>query len=136
MQTSNYIISDDPSLLDIDFIVHSLHSTYWAGDRPRDMIIESIRCSLCLGAYCAKQQVGFARVVTDGVTFSWLCDVFTDPLHRSQGLGKRLVAEVIRHPKIGQTRIYLATRDAHGLYEKFGFMPREVMFRNDLPYYE
>lgn len=129
MPIPEYLVSTDPDLLDVEFVVRSLRTAYWAGDRPRDVILESIRSSLCFGAYCDGEQVGFARVVTDGATFSWLCDVFVDPRHRSRGLGKRLVAEIISHPAIGKTSIHLATRDAHGLYEKFGFQPREVMRR-------
>jgi GNAT superfamily N-acetyltransferase len=68
-------------------------------------------------------QVGFARVVTDYATFGWLCDVFVDPKHRGRGLGKRIVAEVVEHPQLVFGRILLATRDAHGLYDQFGFIP-------------
>jgi GNAT superfamily N-acetyltransferase len=86
---------------------------------------------LCFGAYLAdtRQQVGFARVVTDGATFSWVCDVFVDPAHRGHGLGKRLVAEILAHPRIAAGTVYLGTKDAHGLYEKFGFVRWELMRR-------
>jgi GNAT superfamily N-acetyltransferase len=112
-------------------LVRSLQSTYWAATRTREVIIESLSSSLCFGAYVVetKQQVGFARVVTDGATFSWLCDVFVDSEHRSRGLGKRLVAEIIEHPKVKVGSVFLGTKDAHGLYEKFGFSRWELMRR-------
>ena len=126
-----YFISTDQSLLDIEYIVSSLRSTYWASERPRDVIVASLASSICFGVYDtgSKEQVGFARVVTDGATFSWLCDVFVSPEHRSRGLGKRLVAEVLAHPSISRSRVYLGTKDAHGLYERFGFQRWELMRR-------
>lgn len=126
-----YFISTDQSLLDVEFIVRSLQSTYWAADRSRETIVASLAASICIGIYesDSRAQVGFARIVTDGVTFSWLCDVFIAPAHRARGLGKRLVAEVVAHPRVAGTRIYLGTKDAHGLYERFGFQRWEMMRR-------
>jgi len=126
-----YSISTERTRLDLEFIVRSLRSTYWAGDRSREDIVASVEASLCFGAYASDtgQHVGFARVVTDGVTFSWLCDVFVDPAHRAHGLGKRLVEAVLAHPQVARTRVYLGTRDAHGLYEKYGFVRWELMRR-------
>lgn len=128
---SDYEISADPKRLDFEFIVPSLQSTYWAQGRARDVIVASFQSSLGVGAYLTAtgEQVGLARVVTDGVTFSWLCDVFVAPAHRGHGLGKRLVAAVVEHPRVRTTRILLATKDAHGLYEQFGFVRREMMRR-------
>lgn len=128
---SHYTISRDSSLLDREFIVRSLQTTYWAGDRSREDILASLDRSVCFAAYESQsgQQVGFARVVTDQVTFSWLCDVFVDPSHRACGLGKRLVATVVEDPHLSKTRICLGTKDAHELYKKFGFIPREMMLR-------
>ena len=130
-----YFISCDNTLLDAEFIVRSLQSTYWAGTRPREVILESMQRSLCFGAYLtdSRQQVGFARVVTDQTTFSWLCDVFVEPAHRRCGLGKRLVAELLSDPRIAKTRVYLGTKDAHGLYERFGFARWELMRRPTEP---
>jgi GNAT superfamily N-acetyltransferase len=128
---SSYFISTDQSALDVEFIVRSLQSTYWAGDRSRDTIVGSLATSLCFGVYEAESraQVGIARIITDGVTFSWLCDVFVAPAHRGHGLGKRLVAEIIAHPNVAGTKVYLATKDAHALYERFGFQKWELMRR-------
>jgi GNAT superfamily N-acetyltransferase len=128
---SEYFISDDKALLDLEFVVRSLGGTYWAAHRPREVIVASLQASLCLGAYDAltKQQVGLARVVTDGATFSWLCDVYVAPEHRRRGLGKQLVAAVLAEPRVARTTTYLGTKDAHGLYERYGFQRWELMRR-------
>ena len=128
---SDYFISDDRELLDVEFVVSSLATTYWAGQRPREVILASMAASVCFGAYerATKRQVGFARVVTDGATFTWVCDVVVAPEHRGRGLGNMLVAAVVDHPRIGRAPIYLGTKDAHGLYAQFGFQRWELMRR-------
>lgn len=116
-----YEISDDPARLDLDAVERLLHGTYWAAKRPREVIEKSITRSLCVGAYCHGALVGFSRVVTDGLTIAWICDVVIDEAHRGSGLGKALVEAVVTHPEIADIRQILATRDAHSLYEKFGY---------------
>ncbi|MEP6669420.1 MAG: GNAT family N-acetyltransferase [Chthoniobacter sp.] len=116
-----YEISDDPARLDLDVIERLLHATYWAWERPRAVMEKSIARALCVGAYLRGTQVGFARAVTDGVTFAWICDVVLDDAHRGTGLGRALVESIVNHPEIVDVRQVLATRDAHGLYEKFGY---------------
>jgi GNAT superfamily N-acetyltransferase len=60
-------------------------------------------------------------VVTDYATFAWLCDVFVLDEHRGTGIGKRLVEEVVAHPRLrGLRRLLLATADAHELYRRYG----------------
>lgn len=90
--------------------------------------------SLCFGLFHKNRQVGFGRVATDYVVFAWLMDLFIDPEYRGQGLGKRLIKEIVEHPEIqGVNGIGLRTEDAHELYKKFGFdqVPKPVtwMFR-------
>jgi GNAT superfamily N-acetyltransferase len=127
----DYLVSTDADMVDVDFVCRALAGSYWAQSRTREAIEASIRNSLCFGVYETPglRQVGFARVVTDGATFSWLCDVIVDGEHRKKGLGKRLVASVLGHPDVQGTTILLGTRDAHGLYEPFGFVRSEMMRR-------
>ena len=75
--------------------------------------------------------MGFARVVTDYSTFSWLCDVFTDPKYRGKGVGKQQVEAVVNHESLRKTGLMiLATRDAHALYSRYGgFVPIENVER-------
>ena len=126
-----YFISTDSALLDLDFLQRGLNSTYWAANRSREVIEASIRNSICFGVYekKSKKQVGFTRIVTDKVTFSWVCDVFVDEAHRKYGLGKWLIESAVNHPDIRKTLSTLGTRDAHGLYEKYGYVRTELMKR-------
>jgi GNAT superfamily N-acetyltransferase len=96
----------------------------WARGISRDLVIRSIRNSLCFGGYLDHSQVAFARVVTDYSTFANLVDVFVLPEYRGRGYSKQLVANVMKHPQLqGLRRFTLHTGDAHGLYAQFGFGP-------------
>ena len=124
-----YVISTDPSMLDLGAVHGFLQRSYWAADRPLETVQRSVERSLNFGLYRAgdRCQVGFARVVTDFATFAWLCDVFVDEDHRGQGLGVWLMETVVGHPELQCLRLWmLGTRDAHGLYEKIGFTPLSV----------
>jgi len=124
-----YVISTDPSMLDLGAVHGFLQRSYWAADRPLETVQRSVERSLNFGLYRAgdRSQVGFARVVTDFATFAWLCDVFVDEDHRGQGLGVWLMETVVDHPELQCLRLWmLGTRDAHGLYEKSGFTPLSV----------
>lgn len=108
--------------LDRDLVREFLAGSYWAAEIPKDVVDAACAGSVCFGLYEARRQVGFARVVSDRATFAWLADVFVLPEHRGRGLSKWLVACVLEHPELqGLRRWMLATRDAHGLYECFGF---------------
>lgn len=127
--TQEYDISTDPVLLDPARIHHWLSTdAYWALGRSRATVDAAIAASLNFGVYerCSGAQVGYARVVTDHVTFAWLCDVYVDPAARGRGLGVRLAETVRDHlAPSGVRRILLATGDAHGVYEKAGFRALE-----------
>lgn len=85
---------------------------------------QTIAASRCFGLYDDEHQIGFARVVTDYAAFAWLCDVFIDEAYRGRELGTWLLETVLADPHLLSVRRWvLATRDAHGLYEKFGFEP-------------
>jgi GNAT superfamily N-acetyltransferase len=123
-QRDGFEISDDPSRLDVDRIWRWLaEESYWAVGRPRDVVERSLAGSVSLGAYRTDgEQVAFCRWVTDQATFGWLCDVFVSPTVRGEGIGTWLVSVAIDHPSVrGLPRQLLATRDAHGLYARFGF---------------
>jgi GNAT superfamily N-acetyltransferase len=120
-----YRISDVASDLDMDQVFGWLsHESYWAKGRARDLIERSFANSFPVGIYLAEKQVAVARLVSDGATFAWLCDVFVDSGHRGQGLGKRLAQwSVDWMEQRGIGRIVLATADAHGVYASVGFQP-------------
>jgi GNAT superfamily N-acetyltransferase len=117
-----FMISTDPNKLDVDAIADMLTRAYWAKGRTHDMIARYIQHSLTFGVYDGARQIGLARVVSDYTTFAWLCDVFIHEDYRGHGIGKWLIETVHSHPDLqGLRRWMLATRDAHGLYEQFGW---------------
>jgi GNAT superfamily N-acetyltransferase len=122
IERDGYLISDDPKRLDQEAIYAYLRRSYWAEARlPHTQRLANDN-SLCLGLYLGKEQAGFARVVTDYATFAYLCDVYVEDAHKSRGLGKWLMEAVHAYPRLqGLRRWSLATRDAHGLYEHFGW---------------
>lgn len=115
-------ISADKDLLDIEITHGFLKRSSWAANRTRETLIKSIQNSICFGAYFENKQVAFARVVSDGCTFAYLCDVFVDERYRGKGISKLLMSEIMKHPELQSFRRFtLATKDAHGLYAKYGF---------------
>lgn len=121
---SAYEITTDPARFDVTAIHAFLTQSYWSPGVPRSTIERAIANSLCFGAFWQGQQVGFARMVTDKATFAYLCDVYVLEEHRGQGLAQELMSHIVRHPDLqGLRRMMLATRDAHGLYAKYGFTP-------------
>lgn len=120
-----YTISTDPQKMDVNVIYGYLSRSYWAEGRTKATVEKSLRNSLNFGVFDEKDaQVGFARVITDYATFAYLADVFILEEHRGHGLSKRLMETIMAHPDLqGLRRWSLATRDAHGLYEQFGFTP-------------
>jgi GNAT superfamily N-acetyltransferase len=117
-------ISTDQARLDVDVIHGFLRTSYWARGRQRSVVERSIANSLCFGVYLEGRQVAFARVVSDRAVFAYLMDVFVMPDYRGRGISKALIRAVLDHPDLQHLRVFLlGTRDAHGLYEQFGFRP-------------
>lgn len=119
---NKYIVSDDKSKLDINFIHSFITNSYWGKGRSLEEVTKTIDNSDCFGIYNNNKQIGFARVVSDYVIFAYLFDVFITEEYRGKGLSKILLNEVFENRKYKKIKKwYLATQDAHGLYEKFGF---------------
>lgn len=118
-------ISNDKARLDVDRIHAYLSGeSYWARGRAREATELGIATSLCFGAYDTAdgRQLGFTRVLSDGVVMAWVADVFSFPQERGRGVGKALMRAVVEHPELQQVkRMGLVTADAHGLYEGAGF---------------
>lgn len=120
---NNYTISTNPALIQVE-VVHQYLSqeSYWAKNIPLAVVEKSIEGSLCFGVYENGHQIGFARLITDKATFAYLADVFILADHRGKGLSKWLMATIHDHPELqGLRRWLLGTRDAHTLYEQFGW---------------
>ena len=119
-----FTVSTDPARLDMR-LIHRVLSTesYWAEGRSFDQIARAFAHSLGIGLYAPDGAlVGWARVISDYTTFAYLADVWVMASHRGQGLSKFLVGAIMAHPDLQNLRRFtLFTRDAHGLYEQFGF---------------
>lgn len=118
----------DKSLIDLDAVHAFLTACYWFEGVRRDVIERAIAGSLCVGVYRGegpqREQAAFARWVTDGATFAYLCDVFVLEAFRGRGLASWMVEVSMGHPALaGVKKRLLATRDAHGIYERLGFTP-------------
>jgi GNAT superfamily N-acetyltransferase len=122
-QKDEFTISTDRNRLQIEAIHKFLsEDSYWAQNRTREQTERAIKNSLPFGVYKGENQIGFARIVTDYATFAYLGDVYILEEFRGLGLSKWLMETIVNHPDLqGFRRWVLATRDAHALYEKFGF---------------
>ena len=133
----DFLISTDKSKLDIEMIHKYLSKeSYWSKNIPLEVVQKFIQGSVCFGLYQYHKQIGFARVITDGVIFGYLADVFILEDFRGIGLSKWMMKVILSHPDVLSFRSWmLATKDAHGLYEQFGFIvhdkPERVMYINN-----
>ena len=116
-------IINDPDKIKSEEVLRLLKMTYWANNRTIEQIEESMASSFCYGLFLAEEErlVGFARVISDLATTYYLCDVIIDPEYQHQGFGRALVSHIVSLPQYRKLRGILLTKDAHGLYEKFGF---------------
>ncbi len=120
----NYVIDTDKNRLDRKLIHNFLLTTYWAKTITFEKVNKAIDNSLCFGIYSGSNQIGFARVLSDFSGFAYIADVFVLPEYRGKGLSKWLMKVILDYPDLqGLRRWLLATKDAHSLYEKFGFTP-------------
>jgi GNAT superfamily N-acetyltransferase len=124
-----YTVSTDPERIDLSVVHGYLARSYWATGIPVALVRKAIENSLCFGIYDEgnAEQVGFARVISDYATYAYLADVFILEEHRGRGLSKWLMECILAHPELQLPRtFFLATKDAHGLYSQFGFIPVEA----------
>lgn len=131
-QKYNYVISTDPSKLQLKVVHEFLANSYWAKGIRFEIVKKSLDNSFCFGIYTNDIQIGFARLITDFTTFAFLADVFIVEKHRGKGLSKWLMQIMIELPELQGLRTWmLKTADAHGLYKQFGFdkpkFPERVM---------
>ncbi|MEU4422758.1 GNAT family N-acetyltransferase [Actinoplanes sp. NPDC024001] len=123
LERGEYTLTDDPGRVDLDRVHRWLsEESYWAAGRERDLVARSIEGSLPFSVLHDGVQVAFARVVTDGATFAWICDVFVDSSHRGRGLGTWLIDSIVESlSSQGLQRFLLATKDAQEVYRRSGF---------------
>ena len=120
-----YLVSTDPCRLDLPWIHHYLtNDAYWSRGISFQVFLKSVENALCFGVFHHDKQIGFGRVISDYATFAYLADIFILEKYRQRGLGKWLVECMLNFPELqGLRRWFLVTKDAHGLYDQFGFVP-------------
>jgi GNAT superfamily N-acetyltransferase len=116
-------LDDDRDRIDVDAVHHYLsNEAYWARGRSRQEVEQTVaEATRVVGLYAGNRQVGFARVISDGVHVSHLCDVYVLRGYRGRGLGAELVREAVENGPHARLNWTLATKDAHGFYQRFGF---------------
>jgi len=117
-------LDDDPSRIDEEVVVGYLSTeAYWGRERTPEEMRRMIReADRVVGLFHEGRQIGFTRTVADGRQ-AYLADVFVLPEHRGRGLGMELVRETVESGPFRECRWILYTKDAHGLYARFGFVP-------------
>ena len=121
-----YEIDDEQSRLDMNQVVAWLAESYWACSQSEAAVRRSWDAAgVSLGLYHGGQMIGCARAITDFTRFAYLSDVYVEPEHRGQGLGRWLVQTMLNHPYVPHVRWVLHTVDAHDLYGLLGFLPAD-----------
>jgi GNAT superfamily N-acetyltransferase len=136
---NGYELDDDRARVDVDAVHRFLtEEAYWVPGRSRETVARLVRESTrVIGVYApGGALVGFCRVMSDASNMAWLGDVFVLAEHRGRELGVELVREAVEDPRYRDCLWYLNTRDAHGLYERFGFHradPQRTLVRERPP---
>jgi GNAT superfamily N-acetyltransferase len=130
---SEFRISTDKEEVSADFVYNYLRRSYQSKSRNYQEIRKSIENSMCYGLFHGSKQIGFARIVSDLATIYMLSDVFIIEEYRGRGLGKWLMECIVNSPELKNLIGLLATKNAQGLYRKYGFRsphdPRMMMLR-------
>ena len=120
--------------MDLDVIFAFIKNSYWGNLRTFEEQKTAVDYSLNFGLFKHGKQIAYARVMTDRIFFAYLLDVFV--IHEEQGKGysKLLIDKILKDDRLKNIdRWMLATKDAHSLYEKFGFelvkSPEKLMDR-------
>lgn len=132
---SEFTLTDESPANSLEATYQLLSQTYWAQNRPREKVEGILANALCVYLLDGNQrQIGFARVISDYVTTSWLADVVVDSAHRGQGLGGWVVTCLMAHPQVKGTQFILQTKDAQGFYTPFGFAPNSALMSTSVDY--
>ena len=121
-EKNNFVISTDPKLLDLNTVFDFLTQAKWWTELTSESLQRALQNSLCFSLKEGDQQIGLARVITDYVTYAYLCDVFIVKERRGRGLGSWLIHSVLEHPDLKNLkRIALITHDAQQFYLRLDF---------------
>lgn len=128
------LLTDDRDAIDLGRVHHWLSTdAWWALDRTPEQTRAIVAASHPYGVFADGVQVAFTRVLTDGVAFAYLADVYVDQAARGRGIGTWMTQRICVHLDEQRIRtVVLATTDAHDVYAKAGFEdvpPRRWMWR-------
>jgi GNAT superfamily N-acetyltransferase len=118
-------ITDDPRRVDRAALWDFLSGpAYWGRWRARADVDAQLDASWrVVSSHLDDRMVGFARAVSDGVALAYLADVYVLDELRGHGVGQAMLRLMIDDGPGARWRWMLHTRDAHGLYARFGFEP-------------
>ena len=121
-ERGEFSITSDPSAVDLAAVHAFLTRVYWSEGVPVEVVARAIAGSIPFSLFHGSTQIGFARAITDRATYAYLADVYVLEEHRGCGLSKAMLAHLHARPDLqGLRRWLLFTRDAHSLYEQFGW---------------
>jgi GNAT superfamily N-acetyltransferase len=116
------LLSSDRARIDVDAVLSMLLASHWGGSMTKALLERAIENSVCVGVYDGTRQLSFARAVSDLATYAYFTDVIVAEDARGKGIGAWMIESLLAHPDLqGLRRIALWSRDAAGLYAKFGF---------------
>jgi N-acetylglutamate synthase-like GNAT family acetyltransferase len=119
----DYTITTHKNKMDTGAI-HDFLSNHsgWSTNISIEKVQTAIENSLNFGLFHKGSQIGYARVISDFATIAYLGDIYILDKYRGQGLSKKLMDAVMKHPNLqGLRRWILLTSTADWLYEKYGF---------------
>lgn len=137
---SSYYIRKDIENMHLSEVTDLLRSTEWAEDRTEEMIRKSMENSCPYGLFLKAgtgegrikessmagkdRQIGFARVLTDGVTTFYLMDLVIEEKYRSQGFGTILMDRIMKEN--GHLYGMLYTKDAKAFMKNMASVQSEI----------
>ena len=133
-QRDNLVLTDEPTKTIIEDTHAMLQATYWSHKRSLEVVEKAIANSLCFVLLFGEKQVGFARLITDYATTSWLADVILADELQGNGIGTWMMECVMRHPAVADTQFVLQTGSAHAFYERLGFAGNDALMSTPVDY--
>ncbi len=119
---NNIYFSSEANDMDLDVIYSFVKNSYWGKSRTLEEQKIALENTINFGLFHNENQIAYARVMTDKVFFAYLLDVFVTEAYQGQGYSKLLINKILNFPELKNIdKWMLATKDAHKLYEKFGF---------------
>ncbi len=108
--------------MNFDIIYKFIKNSYWGLSRTKEEQNIAMENTINFGLFHNEKQIAYARVMTDKVFFAYLLDVFVIEDYQGKGYSKLLIDKIMNFPELKAVdKWMLATKDAHSLYEKFGF---------------